>query len=234
MNAFAPIALLALMSATLPGAWAQEPPAPYRRLLATCKDMDNSFTCARAIEKAQSRGKLKRHFSRKDDVVKVRTATRIVALTDHQEASEEERHFYSYQTFLPKPQLHVLHMQFYEGNGFFVVQHKSGLSAPIDGFPIPSPDSQRFVVISSAGDARYARNSVEIWNVHKGSLRAEYRYEPAAARWSPKKATWLDAKSVSLEGDCGAELGGEKECATIVATLQNGSWRLKWSVKHPN
>jgi hypothetical protein len=234
MRSLRPALLCTLLFVASPLARAEETPAPYLKLLGNCKDLDNSFKCARAIEKSQSRGKLRRYFDRQDNAVNIRTASRIVTLKDFAGDSEESSHYYSYQTFLPKLQLHVLHVQFYEGSGFYIVHHKSGVSAPIDGFPMPSPDAKRFVAISSAGDAGYSRNSVEIWNVEDGrAMRAEYRYEPAAARWSPKKATWSSPKSVNVEGECGAELGGAKDCGAVAATFQDGGWRLKWALKRP-
>jgi hypothetical protein len=213
-------------------ALAQEPPGPYSKLLGACEGLSNSFQCARAIEKSQITGRSAGHFKRRDGVLIIRTLAGGVSLSDHDQ-DNSDGYYYSYQKYLPDIRVHVLHVQLYEGSGFFVVHQKSGKTSPIDGFPIPSPDLQRFVAISNPGESGYYPNSVEIWNVKNGALQAEYRFEPAAARWSPTKAKWVDSTTVSFDGECGAELGGAHSCPTVVAKHRNGSWRLKWSLKKP-
>ena len=220
-------AFLAL-AASLAGA---QEPETYRKLLRHCEGLNNTFQCARAIEKSQMKGDFQSYFIRTNGVLRIKTSAKAVELRDQGGDDDSNNYRYSYLTFLPDEQLHVLHLQFYEGNIFSVVHHKSGAKVAIDGFPILSPDSRRFVAISSSGISGYYPNSVEIWRVHNGKMWPEYRYEPAVQRWSPTKAMWADSNTLSFEGECGEELGGAKNCPTATAKFRNGAWRIAWSLK---
>jgi hypothetical protein len=223
------VALIALMFTGL-HVQSQELPDSYAKLVKICDGLNNYNDCSREIEKFQSKSPLAAYFKREGTTLMIRTLSGNVKLKDTVCKTDSDCFRYSYQTYLRKIQIHVLHVGLYEGSGFFFVHQKSGATSSADGFPLSSPDSQRFVAISSAGEASYIPNSVEIWNVSKGALRAEYRYEPSTSRWRPKKARWIDSNTVKIDGECGEELGDVKNCPSVVLQYRGASWRLKWSL----
>ena len=124
-------------------AWVEEP-SPYNGLLKHCQGVHNSLDCARAIERAQAQGKDRTYFRRNGNRLTIRLAAKHITLRDRDLDQADDYH-YSYITFLPRQRLHVLHLQFYEGQGFVVIHHLTGELARTDGFPNPSPDLRRFV-----------------------------------------------------------------------------------------
>ena len=100
-------------------------PQPYRALLAHCKGLDNTFRCARAIEASQAKGATRKHFERVEKTLRVNSALGPIEFLDDDTEGDTSIH-YSYLTYLPAIQLHVLHVQYWEGNVYMVVHQRSG------------------------------------------------------------------------------------------------------------
>ena len=210
---------------TMASAWCGPvEPSPYRSLLVHCKGLDSSFRCARAIEAAQAKGPVRKRFQREDTTLRVQTAQGEARFVDDDTEGDDTIH-YSYLAWLPSLQLHVLHLQYWEGNAYMAVHHQSGVAAKVDGFPNVAPNTQRFVSISSAGEAGYDPNSVEIWRVAEGDFVSEFRYTPGVNEWSPEGATWLNSQNLRLRGNCTPSAAKSRRCFALVRRIDR-QWRL--------
>jgi len=203
-------------------AWAGEP-SSYDEFLNHCEGLYNSFDCARAIERAQAKGKDGVYFRRNDNRLIIRLASKHITLRDRDLDQSDDRG-YSYITFHPRQKIHVLHLQFYEGEAFVVIHHLTGELAQIDGFPIASPDLRRFVAISHGGESGYYPTSIEIWRVRNGHMWPEYRYESSPREWGPGSARWLDNNTIHIDGLC---LEAERTCESARLSMKAGRWRIE-------
>jgi hypothetical protein len=209
---------------TMASAWSSTiEPNPYRSLLIHCKVLDNSFRCARAIEAVQGKGAFRQSFYRMEKTLRVQTAKGVASFVDNEAESDESIH-YSFLAYLPSLQLHVLHVQYWEGSNYLVVHHHSGAVASVDGFPNVAPNAQRFISISSAGESGYYPNSVEIWRVTEDALVSEFRDTPSANEWSPEGATWLSSQKLKLRGNCAPSAAKSRICFAQLRRIGD-QWR---------
>lgn len=202
-------------------------PQTYRELLVHCKGVDSSQDCARAIERFQAGAANGAYFSRANGVLTLRTLKKSVRLQDRANDEPESDVHYSYLAFLPGVQLHVVHVQYWEGHTYLAVHHGTGRRQTLVGFPLPSPDRSRVICISAAGESRYYPNAVEVFDLSGQQFKREYSYKPAPERWSPSEVQWLSSTSARVSGTCTPDLQSARSCP---AQLQRQGQR--WSIAH--
>lgn len=204
-------------------------PQTYRELLEHCKGVDSSYGCARAIEQFQAGSVNGVYFSRAKGVLTLRTLKKPVRLQDRADDEPESDVRYSYLAFLPEVQLHVVHVQYWEGHTYLVVHQGTGRRQTLVGFPLPSPDRSRVICVSAAGESRYYPNAVEVFDLSGRQFKREYSYKPAPERWSPSEAQWLSPTSVHVSGTCMPDLQGARSCPAQLQ-LHGGRWSIAHDV----
>ncbi len=202
-------------------------PQTYRELLAHCKGVDSSYGCARAIERFQAGSANGAYFSRANEVLTLRTLKKAVRLQDRANDEPESDVRYSYLAFLPEVQLHVIHVQYWEGHTYLAVHQGTGRRQAFVGFPLPSPDRLRVICVSAASESRYYPNAVEVFDLSGQRFRREYIYRPAPERWSPSEVQWLSPTNARVSGTCTPDLQSARSCP---AQLQLQGKR--WSIAH--
>ncbi|MCD6072877.1 MAG: hypothetical protein K0S42_3393, partial [Microvirga sp.] len=85
--------------------------------------------------------------------------------TDCKEGPADECVKYSLATILSEQNLWVIHVGYYEGASYKLVDMKTGQVTNIDGFPWFSPDRQRFVTATS--DPHADTYTLAVWKVSK-------------------------------------------------------------------
>ncbi len=188
--------------------------------------MDSSYGCARAIEQFQASSPNGAYFSRAKWVLTLRTLKKSVRLQDRADEQESDVR-YSYLAFLPEVQLHVVHVQHWEGHTYLAVHHGTGRRQTLVGFPLPSPDRSRAICVSAAGESRYYPNAVEVFDLSGQQVKREYSYKPDPGRWSPTDVQWLSPTSARVSGTCTPDRQSARSCP---AQLQLQGRR--WSIAH--
>jgi hypothetical protein len=190
--------------------------------LVHCKAVNSSFACARAIEHQQAVSAIATLFSRAGETLTIHASNKPVRLPDQVSDQDSDVH-YSYLAFLPEVQLHVVHVQYWEGNTYLAVHHGTGRTQNLVGFPLPSPDRSRLLAVSAAGESRYYPNAVEVFRVAGGKFILELNYHPAPERWSPGDVQWESPTSAFIAGTCTPDLQAQRPCPAKL-TFQNKRW----------
>lgn len=164
-----------------------EPPAEL------CRGIRNSFECARAVERFQIENGTA-DVRRRDSLLVVTLAGRDSAM--FVDAPGVEGVSYSYQRYLAPIEHHLIHLQFWEGNAYLLLHHRTGRRTDIQGVPIVAGDGRRFVTTSSDLVAQYDPTEVQVWRVGDGTIELEWSYQPPAdpgwdaQPWGPADARW--------------------------------------------
>lgn len=207
-------------------------PAPRGRaeIRAVCDTLSNSFECARAIEERQ----LPRAagVSRRVDTLRLALAGGDTArFVDEGEEADVTR--YSYQDRWPDPGYFLLHVQYYEGSAYLLIDDSTGGRTRLPDWPLLSPDRRRLAVLSLDLEAGYVPNTLQVWALEEGRPELEWGTEPD--RWGPVDGEWIDPTTLRFtqRGWCD-EPGVESErglwCDRPARLVrEEGSWRLESS-----
>jgi hypothetical protein len=140
-----------------------------------CKDIRNSHECAQAIECYQIK-RYSKYFSRQNNQLKIKLKNgKILALKDSLEDDVDGK-WYNFREYLQDVGYFVIHVQYYEGNEYLMINDKTGKEYRIFEIPHISPDKRRFVSVSAS--EAYNPNGVWIWRFTPGGLVNELSYEP--------------------------------------------------------
>jgi len=161
-----------------------------------CRNCQNSLECAQAIETFQINNE-KVHFSRKDEILELKIFNgHINNIINEKSNKWGQAKVYHYREFLPKLELFVVHVQYYEGDGYLLVDAKTGTMKYVWGLPIGSPDNDRFIVISEDLDAGYKPNLIQIWRRSSNGFYNEWdkKFEEVG----PLEAAWINKKKLKI------------------------------------
>jgi hypothetical protein len=183
-----------------------EPPQMYilggsERLSQPCIGILNSYECAQAIEhtylQEHSTGVMRVGHQLSLPLQSGEMLT-LVDASEHEaeyEAEYEGEGWYSYMEYIESINSHLVHLQYYEGDAFLLVNANTGIQTLIDTVPVVSPDRTHFVT-ASASEA-YNPNRVQIWRVTEAAAELEWEYEPTD--WGPINPQWVSSTQVTVE-----------------------------------
>lgn len=186
----------------------------------------NTFQCARGIERKvlNSRKTIAhRHENQLNLYLKGNTVSFVDNLTDDDTTSVS----YSYLGFEHKINGHILHVQYYEGDAYLLVNQHSGRRTFISGYPLLSPDGKHFLSLSEDMFAGYKPNNIELWQVQSDKYQRLAVYAPD---WGPHSGIWKNNRQAQIEKRCFSPV--EKDPAALkpcgVAKVDNvdSVWRL--------
>ncbi|MEQ1525203.1 MAG: hypothetical protein ABL911_00445 [Gallionella sp.] len=186
----------------------------------------NTFKCARGIEReklTESRGQA----MRKEGALRVRLMNQPLTLTDNETEDGNASVAFSYLGFDKRLNIHIIHVQRYEGDGYMVINHRSGKQAFPSGYPIASPDGKNFLSMSEDMFAGYNPNNIEIWQLASGRIVKAANFE---LEWGPESGDWIDSKSIRVNKRCFAPTESNptalKPCGIANIKLLNKKWKL--------
>jgi len=165
-----------------------------------CDFIHNSFNCARAIERFQSRFDSK-YFKRKNNVLEIYLLNggRVV-LKDPPRLPDgdapEGGSSYSYREYLRPVKHFVVHVQFYEGDAHMLIHAKTGESTDIWDVPLVSPGGRRILTASLDLEAEYNPNGIQVFRLRGEKLVQEW--EKRFKGWGPMNAKWLDDRTIRM------------------------------------
>jgi len=186
----------------------------------------NGGNCARGIERKMI-GKKRSTVTRVKDTLRIPLATRTVKLADGRSKHDDKSITYSYLGFDKKLNLHIIHIQRDEGDGYMVIHHYSGQRALPSGYPLASPDGKSFLSISEELFGGSRPNNIEIWSITSGRFSKDASFEPT---WGPRMGQWLTPDRVQIAKHCyapteknNAEL---RPCGEAKVEYSQAHWKL--------
>lgn len=192
-----------------------------------CDTLRNSFECARAIE-ARQLPRLDRVRRVGDTLSLSLSGGDTVRLVDRSDSPAEVESF-SYQGHWSGEGYFLVHIQYYEGSSFLLVDDDTGHRTSLADAPLRSPDGRRFAVLSLDLEAGYVPNTLQVWELGDGVPVLEWALEPE--EWGPTEGRWEGAGAIRFtqRGYCEAlDLEGGYMCdrpARLV--LRDGGWRVE-------
>ena len=186
----------------------------------------NSFLCARGIERKEISvsGKAVR---RSGNTLRIHLEKKKVSFVDNPADGEDSTVYYSYLGLNRKLNSHILHVQYYEGGTYLVINRHSGRRAFPSGYPLASPDGKHFLSLSEDMFAGYSSNNVEIWQVRRGAFRRVVNHEP---EWGPHRGNWASVRHALIEKQCYSQEEGHstglKSCGLAKFERSGSAWKL--------
>jgi len=83
---------------------------------------------------------------------------------------------YNFEDYFKKPGYYLVHVQYWEGDEYRMVNEANGRGFDIPAAPNISPGNKRLAAVS-ASDA-YNFNGIEVWRFAKGKMVREWKYAP--------------------------------------------------------
>ncbi|MCU0623105.1 MAG: hypothetical protein MUF53_04485 [Gemmatimonadaceae bacterium] len=180
--------------------------APDTALL--CRDILNSHQCAQVIER-HILGRGAPAVVRHGRSLEIRLATGVSRRFVDSLPDRPDGEWFSYRGFLAQANHHVLHVQFYEGDGYLLVHTRTGATTPSVGLPVLSPDARRIAAANVDLDAEYSPTALQIWRVEADRLVLEWErdfvQQPVTPDrlWGPGDLTWVSPTELRVSRDYG-------------------------------
>jgi hypothetical protein len=182
----------------------------YQSLLKLCAKINNTERCAQAIEASYAGRSESRLFRRAGDTLEVLTSRKIFKLKNNENPDGDVS--YHYLAYLARSGIHVVHMQYGEGNDFAVIGDRDNASHVVSGFPITSTDDKKFFSYNVAGEAQYTPDALEVWRIESGTLVREFATAPNFSNCRILNAHWKSKDEISLNGENFEESASRNGC----------------------
>ncbi len=101
---------------------------------------------------------------------------------------------YDYEAYLPQIAQHLVRVSYYEGEGFRIVDDRTGATAGVLGPPVVSPKGRWFACADS--DAAYGDLGIEVWSTGSKPPKRVFHAKKAAR---PVNIAWLDDARFRVE-----------------------------------
>ena len=154
-----------------------------------CKNIQNSYECAQAVEKKQ----LPRYpqlVSRQGGTLRLALKSGGGVELKDVAANDEKDTYYSFREFFPDLGYYLVHVQYFEGDAYLMVNHQTGERFTLHDLFLLSPDRKRLATLSLDLEAGYNPNGVQIWGITPEKMTLEWNYE--SKEWGPSHGAWKD------------------------------------------
>ena len=192
-----------------------------------CASIENSYECARAIERHQLQmPENAQRVTRKGGQLRLKLSNgRWHTITDYQKANDEASTIkYNFREHLPAIGYFLVHRQFYEGRDYLMIHDGTGRRSGLQAAPVISPDKQRLVTASNGIIGGYEPNAVQIWRLTKNGLVLEQTIKPRD--WGPSEAVWIDNRTIRLTKTM-PSADGSNPRTELVSLVLRGRWQLR-------
>lgn len=105
---------------------------------------------------------------------------------------------YDYHGAAPGSHLHLVHYQLYEGDGWIVVDPRTGLVQRVSGAPVFSPDGSWFATGVVDLLAQYNRSHLDIWRVNADTIQRVLRLD-GDGEWGAAGLRWVSDDTLEYE-----------------------------------
>jgi hypothetical protein len=205
-----------------------------------CTGLHNTGSCARAIE-AYQLAHLSVAVVRRGDTLLITLANGQVATFVDSLVDGEAYVQFSYRDYLSAIGCHLLHEQYYEGEGFRLVHDATGIEIALESLPAISTHGS-FVATAGCGLINaYETQRVQIFRVSPPSPKEETRLPlwtdfrhpfPEMENWCPASINWAaDSLLVVTVAGYATMPTGQTEFRTMEEPLLVELRDAKWTVR---
>ncbi|MBF9239450.1 hypothetical protein I2I05_18805 [Hymenobacter sp. BT683] len=179
------------------GTYAQQAPAPrpYRITTTTAA----LFAQAQARPAPASIVSDKQGFTRSGETFTLRLTKgrRLRLVSKPTAAFEEESAELTYVGKLAHLPKYVLHVLYYEGSAYLLVDETTGVIDTLQGPPVPSPKRGAVAALYQGYPFEGALNGVEVFQVAAPHLRRKFSI--AQGKWVPYELAWVDERNFLIK-----------------------------------
>lgn len=193
-----------------------------------CTNIDNSHKCARQLESELQLPFIERTSPSLVNIV-INNDKKLI-LEDVLGEGEAVKS-YSALEYLKEPNYLLIHIQYYEGDSFTLLDLASGEKHPFVGYPVFNSDYTALAVVSTDLEAGYNPNGIEIFAWKDREFISEYKISPKD--WGAKKVRWKDAHKLELlKGTLDCLYSNEDKCVKLQLIKMNSDWLLEAKPKN--
>lgn len=155
----------------------------------------------------------------------VGTGSDVIFMDNRWEGSETRVYRYLGE-FEPFPYL-VVHLGYYEGDEFLLINRHDGSVLRVPAVPVTSPDGRR-IAVASGMLADYNPNRIEVWRLAGTHLEREWMFEPKG--WAARIPEWVsesEFRACKLYFTLAENADPTCQCEPIVVKLASNEWRAR-------
>lgn len=104
---------------------------------------------------------------------------------------------HTYEQFFEEFGYYSVRVQWYEGNGYKLINYNNGAIIYLPGRPYFSPDGKYMVSVNSDLIAGYSENVIEMYENNNNNLKLIWRYSPR--NFGPFLAKWVNNRDLILK-----------------------------------
>ena len=165
------------------------------RLNSACRNIENSYECAKAVEKIQ----LPRYpqlVNRQGGTLRLTLKSgKVVELKDVViEGQETKTVLFSFREFLQELGYYLIHVQPYEGSSYLMVNYQNGKPYPLHDLFLLSPDRQRLATVLNS--EAHNPNAIQIWRISPEKMTLEWSLWPKI--WGPTDGAWQNNDTLTF------------------------------------
>jgi hypothetical protein len=158
-----------------------------------CKGDNSSTECAERIENYQFKKGVS-DVSRKGKQLIIALKGEKKNIFTDSEPDDSNGRWYRYREYLSSIKYHLIHLQYYEGGGYVLLNANNGKYKVIENIPVISPDKTRIAVISYC-DA-YCSPGIAIMRITDEDIISEFSLKPEY--WASGKLQWVNDNNIKV------------------------------------
>jgi hypothetical protein len=143
---------------------------------------------------------------------------------------------YQFHAWLPRVSQYLIHLQYFEGDGYMLLDARTSARIYLDDIPVFSPSGDRFAVASGDTETNYNPTSLSVWRITRTEVIQEWRWADSAltAGWAPQAARWKNEVTIEADYLYGDPDSGELTAAhPLQLVRRNGQWTLALPTRIP-
>jgi hypothetical protein len=154
----------------------------------------NSYNCAQLIEQYQKKYEGK-YFKRYNSKLILNGLNNIKFLLEDDDEIPTSVN-YSYRQYLKTLSLFIVHVQYYEGENYLLINSYNGESLQIPNLPIFSKDSSCFITFNNGTYSIMKENTFGIWKINNNKFENEFKTDTLSQIYSAK---WINNNKILIE-----------------------------------
>jgi hypothetical protein len=192
-------------------------------LWSLCKGINNSMECAEKIENYQFKKGVSGVSRTGKKLIIVLQSGKKIIFTDS-EPDDSNGKWYQYREYFSSITCHLIHLQYYEGEGYIVLNANNGKYEIIEHIPSISPGRIRIAVISYC-DA-YCNPGIEIYKLTDKDIIKEYS-RPSKEYWFSGNLQWLDDNNIKVTIKVWSDHYKKTEDRAFFLFYADNGWKTK-------
>ncbi|HOU84570.1 MAG TPA: SH3 domain-containing protein [Spirochaetota bacterium] len=157
---------------------------------------------------------------RKEQVLKIRCSEKEIVFED-KKINTDSSVRYSLVHYYNNQKLFLIHVQYYEGSSYCLVDEKTGSKYVLWNEPIFSPDVKSFFCSSVDLVAQYTKNGIQVWTRGETGFDKVFEQE---LKWGAVSLAWKNDNEISMQR---LDLNGsDYYIFNVEMILKDGKWSI--------